>query len=425
MSSTGSVPKNSADAQISASAHSGRRPRAEDRREADAVFSAHLSAFNVLPDPDRTVSLSNAEAENDAPAGELRRQGFVRKSSLTEAGIPSLTQILRDAISQLNGISSDDIPEAVGTKENSILLTEIEGPDSQTSGTEMTTPRPEPSMSDRPLAQPYLKVDDADAPTAIGLSALRSASGAQATTTSEADSVASDRSRFRPGSAALGEKSRAAPISIRNNTPEPDRNISFQVVRQEVHHAPVQRIPAVEQIANVLTAGLDGAAEQRAASAEATPLSKKPIDAVVRVLQIRLEPAELGTVTVRMRLDANRLELRVEAHQAATAELIRRDQGTLSRLLQSAGYDVDGFTIHVAEPDRAALASTTHPQPGSLPGAPNSSTQGQSAGFQADGRSGGEPRNPQDARAGRWTNPVDDTAELSQAVPARPTGVYL
>ena len=83
------------------------------------------------------------------------------------------------------------------------------------------------------------------------------------------------------------------------------------------------------------------------------------------MLQIRLEPAELGAVSIRLKLEAHALELRIDADQPRTADLIRRDQTALTRLLQSAGYDVEALTVYVTEPDRSATSGGQLPQQGS------------------------------------------------------------
>ncbi len=80
---------------------------------------------------------------------------------------------------------------------------------------------------------------------------------------------------------------------------------------------------------------------------------------VLKILHIQLQPADLGTVTVRMELKDAELSLHVEAERPETAELIRNDQDTLSKLLRASGYNVDPASVRVTDADRTAAAQQT------------------------------------------------------------------
>ena len=53
----------------------------------------------------------------------------------------------------------------------------------------------------------------------------------------------------------------------------------------------------------------------------------------MKVLHIRLQPADLGTVTIRMSLKDDALELHLEAARSETAQVIGKDKEALSHLL--------------------------------------------------------------------------------------------
>lgn len=166
-------------------------------------------------------------------------------------------------------------------------------------------------------------------------------------------------------------------------------DVLVKVVRHETHPPLAERLSPALQIANAVAAGLQRSDDLGPVRAPTSAPSQPSISArPVQVLQIRLEPPELGTVSVRMRLDANALEVRIDARQPGTADLIRSDQGALTRLLQSAGYDVEILTIHVAEPHRSAASSisSAHQSPQSTPH--QSAFQAHSGNAQPDGRSG-------------------------------------
>lgn len=139
--------------------------------------------------------------------------------------------------------------------------------------------------------------------------------------------------------------------------------------------------PPTQQIANRITTEISAFEVVDRVQAEQTQVATKP---VLKVLQIQLQPAELGTVTVRMELREAGLELHVEVANAETAEIIRGDKDTLSNLLRSSGYNVDASSIRVAEGDRTAASQQTGQQ-----GAQTnmqSSTQSQYGGAERDAR---------------------------------------
>lgn len=86
-------------------------------------------------------------------------------------------------------------------------------------------------------------------------------------------------------------------------------------------------------------------------------LDGKPALSKLKVLHIQLQPETLGTVTVRMELRANALELHVDAARAETAELIQRDREVLSSILRAAGYSADDAQIKVTHADPSISAT--------------------------------------------------------------------
>lgn len=419
MSSTGNVPKSgSADAQGLASVHLKRSGRTDGRKQSGAEFCEHMIALIELPEAGASAVASNHESECVTSTSQSPRRDFGKKP-ISTGPVPLLARPLGDAILRLAG-KPEENPEMSAVEIGSIALAERDA--SHADALAMAAPRTHSGSSNHELARPIRRRHDAQIPPLNELSVAHQPRPADI---SDARSAHPGQSQLvtKPGSS--GERPQTGAISIGSYRPDSDRSIPVRITRQEVHVPLVQRLPAAEQIAHVLIASSDGAIERQTASTRAVPQLPKPGDTIIRVLQIRLEPPELGTVTIRMRLESGALELRVEAQRAATAELIRRDQGTLSRLLQAAGYDVDGLTIHIAEPDRAALANIIHAQPTGSQSTPNLSPHGQLAGSQGDGRPGGESRNPQNGRAGEWTGTAEESPELPHAHSSRPNGVYV
>lgn len=76
----------------------------------------------------------------------------------------------------------------------------------------------------------------------------------------------------------------------------------------------------------------------------------------VRVLEIQLQPDNLGTVTVRMQMTSEGLQLHLNASRPETVEIIKRDREVLANLLRSAGYAADDAQIRVTLSDAAPAA---------------------------------------------------------------------
>ena len=171
------------------------------------------------------------------------------------------------------------------------------------------------------------------------------------------------------------------------------RHTRANVMRQEVHFAPVAEPVLVVDTAEQSTSLVDGpqldlgelgsggmrpaqqVAQRIATEAASTPAfarhlagADQPVGKpALKILQIQLQPADLGTVTVRMEMKDADLVLHVEADRAATAEMIRSDQDSLSKLLRASGYNVDTGSIRVVEGDRGAAAQQNNQQGGGQP----------------------------------------------------------
>ncbi|MEJ2118113.1 MAG: flagellar hook-length control protein FliK [Alphaproteobacteria bacterium] len=125
-------------------------------------------------------------------------------------------------------------------------------------------------------------------------------------------------------------------------------DMKVSIARQETHITPTMLQSPTAQLANRITGEIYGASP---AGPSAVPQSiTQDTDgsgSTVKVLQLRLDPPELGALTVRMSLKQNVLTLQVEATRPETASLIERDREALSGLLRSAGYSVDGLSVQM------------------------------------------------------------------------------
>jgi flagellar hook-length control protein FliK len=140
-----------------------------------------------------------------------------------------------------------------------------------------------------------------------------------------------------------------------------------------------------------------GSAAAHALSAVMTP---------TKVLQIQLQPVELGTVTMRLTLKDNALQVELEVGRGETKTLIQNDKDALTALLRSAGYLVDGLDVRMADPNSANMNGGGQANLQAQSGG-SSQTDGHAPGArgQDDGRGHrhgheGSGRNEQNAEAG-------------------------
>ncbi|HMQ22407.1 MAG TPA: flagellar hook-length control protein FliK, partial [Planctomycetota bacterium] len=62
-------------------------------------------------------------------------------------------------------------------------------------------------------------------------------------------------------------------------------------------------------------------------------------------LRLLLEPAQLGSLGVRLRIDGNAVRLELRADSAEVAALLERDASALEAELAAQGLSIDGFDI--------------------------------------------------------------------------------
>lgn len=158
---------------------------------------------------------------------------------------------------------------------------------------------------------------------------------------------------------------------------------SVSVVDQETHAAPVMRLTPVQQLANSIVEAAGTAADeptplpQAGAVAASAPVGAAARIKPLQVLNITLDPPDLGSVSIKMRLTGQKLDLNIEVAQKDTVPLLGKEGDSLSNALQSSGYTVDSLTIKAAS--GAAVGSQHQHDP--------SQGQGQSQGHaQAQGQ---------------------------------------
>jgi hypothetical protein len=121
-------------------------------------------------------------------------------------------------------------------------------------------------------------------------------------------------------------------------------------------HAAATTLPAFDPLAATTAHGATHTGDPAASEhrARASAIGEDVGIAIVRhadsgsgdVLVIRLDPAELGKIEVRLRMDeARQLSAEVTADQPATLDLLRRDSDNLTRALNDAGFRADDQSL--------------------------------------------------------------------------------
>lgn len=128
-----------------------------------------------------------------------------------------------------------------------------------------------------------------------------------------------------------------------------DANVSS--VQQETHLAPAPQLSPAFQIANRIMQDVKASDPTLAVQPAVAP-SEAPAAGPVKVLELKLDPPDLGALTIRLSMKDDTLHLQIEASRHETARLIERDRDVLSGMLRSAGYGGDGLSVQITSGDR-------------------------------------------------------------------------
>ena len=143
--------------------------------------------------------------------------------------------------------------------------------------------------------------------------------------------------------------------------------------------------------------------------------------AALKTLQIQLQPENLGTLDVTMKLVGGQLAIHLAASEASTALALKDDADGLRKLLTKAGFDIDEAAITISTRDGAAS------RVGNAAGqASTSANAGQGGGGQASasgqgfGSAGQGPANG-DPQSRRQETPFAETAKGADPAHAPPS----
>jgi chemotaxis protein MotD len=138
--------------------------------------------------------------------------------------------------------------------------------------------------------------------------------------------------------------------------------VKVVVREQETHFEPVPQLTLLQKIVDRIAPDLPtGAAQPGPYSAEVA--LHQTTETPIRMLTLQLDPPNMGTVTVRMRLTGDAVEVRLSADRHETTQLLREERGALTDAMQSAGYSFEIASIdHSRTSDANPGAGQSHAQ---------------------------------------------------------------
>ncbi|MDO9382591.1 MAG: flagellar hook-length control protein FliK [Hyphomicrobiaceae bacterium] len=180
-----------------------------------------------------------------------------------------------------------------------------------------------------------------------------------------------------------------------------------------------QPVSAVKQLASEIARSVAGVQPTGL-----HPLDVKPGLSKLKVLHIQLQPESLGSLTVRMSLRADMLELHIDAARAETADLIQRDREVLSSLLRAVGYTADDAQIRITHADPSVTATMAA---NGDSGMGSSSQSGAQAGSQTPGErsSGSQERDGNGGRREQNDHGARSDREAQSRGAKEASGIYL
>lgn len=189
----------------------------------------------------------------------------------------------------------------------------------------------------------------------------------------------------------------SADLSLQNSSIRAPMPTKVAVVSQETHFEPVLPSATLQQIANAIGDEMPVTQDIAAVPVSAvTTLNASDKAGPVKTLTLQLDPASLGSVTVKMKLTGAAIEVQIAASRPETAQLLEHDRGALSRLLQASGYETDVATVQV----QSVAASSSSSDAGQSA----SNFQGQSGQSSSQGQFDPSNQRASDQRSGAQQN---------------------
>ncbi|KAB0264331.1 hypothetical protein FEZ63_23820 [Microvirga brassicacearum] len=141
-------------------------------------------------------------------------------------------------------------------------------------------------------------------------------------------------------------------------------------------------------------------------------------EAVVRLLNIQLHPADLGLVTIKLKLSGDNLQMDVQVSNEETARMLKHDSERLTTLLRASGYRTEAINIHSGQTESVQLDPVQSQRQQSL-------GQSQQEAFQQGASQQGRPQRGEERHE---NDRKDDSGEMAgerSSINRSADGVYL
>jgi flagellar hook-length control protein FliK len=125
---------------------------------------------------------------------------------------------------------------------------------------------------------------------------------------------------------------------------------------------------AIAQLADVIASAageLDSQVDSAAAPVETAKAASLARTGPVKELDVQLNPASLGALSIQMRLSNGNLNVTIKADNAGTLKLIENERGSISDKLKSMEFSVESLTVKASDAVASSSASADAPNSGS------------------------------------------------------------
>lgn len=177
--------------------------------------------------------------------------------------------------------------------------------------------------------------------------------------------------------------------------------VKVVVRQQETHFEPVPQFTQLQKIVDRVATDLPSTAAPsdngmlNVESQDTPLLAGKP----VKILTVQLDPPSLGTVTVKVRLTGDAVDVQVSAERYETTQMLRHERDALTERMHSAGYKFEISSIDHSRVGDVAASGQTPSRSDHQQSSPQQQSQG---GAQING--GNSERQSGDAQAGARQN---------------------
>lgn len=146
---------------------------------------------------------------------------------------------------------------------------------------------------------------------------------------------------------------------------------------------------SIGQLADVVASAVEDLAAQ---AGQSTPASGAAIDAAaartapVKELDVQLNPASLGALSIQMRLSNGNLSVAIKADKADTVKLIENETSSISDKLKSLNFSLNSLTVKASDPAASSGATDASNTGTSANGEAQQGQSGQTADGSREGR---------------------------------------